>query len=198
MPTAGTASAAAGVISLILLTLSVVLGILVSKRRELPLAVRYPSRRLHENVSLLALGFLVVHVLLAIAVPFGRAGGLAQWLVVVIPFVAGPGRLWLGLGAISFDLLVAVIVTSLLRRRIGRKAWRVVHWTSYACWPAAEAHSVGFGFGFRSGRLFDLAIACVLAVVLAGAWRLAGAGVWHGSSSGRSPGLRRDPRGDSR
>jgi sulfoxide reductase heme-binding subunit YedZ len=171
VPTTGTASAAAGVISLVLLTLSVVLGVAVSKRRELPRAVRYPSRRLHENVSLLALGFLVVHVLLAISGPFSRA----QWLVVVIPFVAGPGRFWLGLGTISFDLLVAVVVTSLLRRRVGRKTWRAVHWTSYGCWPAAEAHSLGFGFGFRSGRLLDLALECALAVVLAAGWRLAGA-----------------------
>ena len=181
MPTAGTASAAAGVISLVLLTLSVVLGIAVSQRRELPRVVRYPSRRLHENVSLLALGFLVVHVLLAISGPFSRL----RWLVVVVPFVAGPGRLWLGLGTISFDLLVAVLVTSLLRRKIGRKTWRAVHWTSYGCWPAAEVHSLGFGFGFRSGRLLDLALACVLAVVAAACWRLVGVVRAHRGSCAR-------------
>ena len=171
MPTAGTASAAAGVIALVLLTVSVVLGIAVSKRRELPRVVRYPSRKLHENVSFLALGFLVVHVLTAIGGPFGRA----RLLVIVIPFISGPGRLWLGLGAISFDLLITVVVTSLLRRRIGRKAWRAVHWTSYACWPAAEVHSLGFGIGLRPGRLFDLAAGCAVAVVAAACWRLAGA-----------------------
>ena len=167
MPTTGTASALAGVISLVLLTLSVVAGVLVTRRRDLPRAVRYPSRQLHENLSLLALGFLAIHVLLAISGPFGRA----EWLVAFVPFVAG---FWLGLGAISSDLLIAVVVTSLLRKRIGRKAWRAVHWTSYACWPAAEAHSLGFGSGFRSGRLLDLALACALVVLAASCWRLAG------------------------
>jgi methionine sulfoxide reductase heme-binding subunit len=185
MPTAGTASALAGIIALVLLTASLVLGVAVNQRRELPRAVRYPSRRLHENVSFLALGFLLIHVLTAIGGPFSGPG----LLVVVIPFIAGPGRLWLGLGAIAFDLLVAVIVTSALRRRIGRRAWRIVHWTSYACWPAAEAHSLGFGFGFRSGRLFDLAIACLVAVVAAACWRLIAA--TRDTRRRRDPGNRR-------
>jgi sulfoxide reductase heme-binding subunit YedZ len=185
MPTAGTASALAGIIALVLLTASLVLGVAVNQRRELPRAVRYPSRRLHENVSLLALGFLLIHVLTAIGGPFSRL----RLLVVIVPFIAGPGRLWLGLGAIAFDLLVAVVVTSAARRRIGRRAWRAVHWTSYACWPAAEAHSLGFGFGFRSGRLFDLAIACLVAVVAAACWRLVAAA--RHTRRRRGPGDRR-------
>jgi sulfoxide reductase heme-binding subunit YedZ len=171
MPTAGTASAAAGVISLVLLTVSVVLGVAVTKRRVLPASVRYPSRKLHENASLLALGFLIVHVLLAVSGPNSRF----QLLVVVVPFIGGPGRLWLGLGAIAFDLLVAVVVTSALRRRMGRKAWRAVHWTSYACWPAAEAHSLGLGLWFERGKLFDVAIACLVVVAGAVTWRLTSA-----------------------
>jgi methionine sulfoxide reductase heme-binding subunit len=161
MPTAGTASAVAGVIALVLLTVSVVLGVAVSQRRQLPASTRYGSRVLHERVSLFALALVVLHVL-------GAVAG-AQLLVVFVPFVAG---FWLGLGAISFDLLVALVVTSLLRRRIGRRAWRAVHWASYACWPTAELHS--FGFGVRSGRLFDLAVACALAVLAAAIWRLTG------------------------
>jgi methionine sulfoxide reductase heme-binding subunit len=170
MPTAGTASAAAGVIGLVLLTASLLSGIAVSQRRQLPRSTRYGSRVLHERLSLLALAFVTLHV---IAAETGRFGGVGL-MAVFVPFVTTPQRFWLGLGAISLDLLIAVTVTSLLRRRLGRRAWRAVHWTSYACWPAAEAHSLGFGTGMRSGRLLDLAVACAVAVAAAVTWRLTG------------------------
>jgi sulfoxide reductase heme-binding subunit YedZ len=166
MPTAGTASALAGVISLLLLTASVALGVAVTGRRRLPRQVRYPSRKLHEYTSLLALGFLVLHVLFAVYGPFSRVPLLAA----IDPL--GLGNLWLGLGAVASDLLAALIVTSLARSRIGRKTWRLVHWLSYACWPAALAHSLGTGTGLRSGRLLDLAAGCLVLVVAAGGWRL--------------------------
>ena len=57
---------------------------------------------------------------------------------------------WLGLGALAFDLLVALVVTSLLRRRLGLRAWRAVHWLAYACWPVALVH--GWGTGTRRAR----------------------------------------------
>jgi sulfoxide reductase heme-binding subunit YedZ len=170
MPTAGTASAASGVISLVLLTASLVLGVAVGQRRQLPALCRYPSRKLHEYASMLALGFLVLHILAAVAEPFGRV----RWIAVFVPFVPAAGRLWLGLGAVSFDLLTALVLTSLLRRRIGRRTWRLVHWTSYACWPAAEAHSLGLGAEMRSGRLLDLAVGCLVAVTAAASWRVLG------------------------
>ncbi len=170
MPTAGTASAASGVISLVLLTASLVLGVAVGQRRRLPASTRYPSRKLHEYTSVLALCFLALHILAAVAGPFGRVPLTAVFL----PFVPAPGQFWLGLGTVSSDLLVAVVLTSLLRRHIGRRAWRLVHWTSYACWPAAEAHSLGLGAAMRSGRLLDLAVGCAAAVAAAACWRLAG------------------------
>ena len=43
------------------------------------------------------------------------------------------------------DLLLALTVTSLLRSRISYRAWRVLHWTAYACWPVALAHGLGTG-----------------------------------------------------
>lgn len=170
MPTAGTASAASGVFSLVLLTASLVLGVAVGQRRQMPAFFRYPSRKLHEYASVLALGFLVLHVLTAVAEPFGRV----RWVAIFVPFVPAAGRLWLGLGAVSFDLLAAVMATSLLRRHLGRRTWRLVHLTSYACWPAAEAHSLGLGAAMRSGRLFDLAVGCAVAVTAAACWRLTG------------------------
>jgi methionine sulfoxide reductase heme-binding subunit len=169
MPTAGTASAATGVISMVLLTAVVVFGVLVNRRGRLPGLPRFANLSLHRYLSLLAVGFLVVHILTAIAVPLAGVGLAAA----VVPFVTARQPLWLGLGAVSFDLLIALVATSLLRRHLGRRAWRAVHWLAYACWPTALAHSIGIGPGLRGGRLLDLAAGCVLAVCAAAAWRLA-------------------------
>jgi methionine sulfoxide reductase heme-binding subunit len=170
MPTAGTTSAATGVISMTLLTGVVVLGILVNRKGRLPGLPRFSGLHLHRYVALLAVAFLALHILTAIAVPFAGIGLAAA----VIPFASARDSLWIGLGAVSFDLLVALVVTSLLRRHIGWRVWRAVHWLAYLCWPVALAHGVGIGPGMRYGRLLDLTAACIVAVVAAAAWRLAG------------------------
>jgi predicted ferric reductase len=126
---------------------------------------------LHRFVALLALGFLALHVLAAVTAPYaGTSLG-----AIVVPFLFSRQPLWIGLGAVSLDLLVVLVVTSLLRVRLGWRWWRGVHWLAYACWPAALAHGIGIGPGLRGGRLLDLAVACIAVVVAAAAGRLAGA-----------------------
>jgi methionine sulfoxide reductase heme-binding subunit len=169
MPTAGTVIAITGVIATAALTAVVVLGILVHGKRRLPGLTRHAGMDWHKNLSLLAVVLLAVHVLAAVTAPYAGVGVAA----VVIPFVSARQPLWIGLGAVSVDLLVAVVVTSLVRVRLGRRWWLAVHWLSYACWPAALAHAIGIGPGLRNGRLLDLAVACIAAVVIAAAWRLA-------------------------
>jgi methionine sulfoxide reductase heme-binding subunit len=169
MPTAGSVIAITGVIATAALTAVVVLGILVHGKRQLPGLTRHAGMDWHRNLSLLAVVFLAVHVLAAVTAPEAGVGVPA----VAVPFVSARQPLWIGLGAVSLDLLAAVVVTSLVRVRMGRPWWLAVHWLSYACWPAAMAHAIGIGPGMRNGRLLDLAVACIAAVVVAAAWRLA-------------------------
>ena len=72
----------------------------------------------------------------------------------------------------AVDLMVALLVTSLLRARLGHQAWRTVHWLAYACWPLALVH--GFAAGSDTGTVWARAVYVVslLAVVAAVAWRL--------------------------
>src|ERR1022692_3424752 len=161
MPTAGTASAVAGVIAMVLLTLSVVLGVGISRRPRPHRLPRAAIRTAHRDLSLLAAGFLALHIVTAVAGRFAGVG-LAS---VVVPFAARTGRVWMGPGTIGADLMIALIVTSLLRRRIGRRWWRAVHWLAYACWPVALVHSAALSPDRRAGQLRDLALGCVLAVV---------------------------------
>ncbi len=165
------ASRATGVVALVLLTVVVVLGILVSRRGRLPGLPRFATTSLHRSMSLLAVAFTAVHVITAIADPYVTIGIAAA----VIPFTSAYRSLWIGLGAVSLDIIIALIVTSLARARIGRRSWRAVHWLAYASWPVALLHSVGSSGDLGSGALLALTVLCTAAVVGATGWRVASA-----------------------
>lgn len=165
------ASRATGVVALVLLTVVVLLGIMVSQRRRLPGLPRFATTSLHRSMSLLAVTFIAVHVVTAVADPYVTIGIAAA----VIPFTSPYESLWLGLGAISLDMIVALIGTSLARARIGRRTWRAVHWLAYACWPVAVLHGVGSSTDMRAGWLLTLAICCAAAVLAAVSWRIGNA-----------------------
>jgi len=174
------ASRATGVVSLVLLSAAVIIGIVVSRPAcprgapggRPPGSARLPRfvvLGLHRNVSLLAVAFVAVHVLTAVADSFVSISLAAA----IIPFASAYEPLWMGLGAVSLDLMVAVIVTSLLRRHIGHRVWRALHWLAYVSWPVAVAHGIGSSTDLRrAGPLLDLTIACIAAVVIALAWRV--------------------------
>ena len=165
------ASRATGVVALLLLTAVMVLGIVVNRQGRLPGLPRFGATSLHRSVSLLAVVFVAVHVATAIADPFVSIGILAA----VVPFVSHYEGFWLGLGAVSLDLMAALIVTSLVRGRIGRRTWRVVHWLAYLTWPVAFAHSIGSATDMQGGLLLYLGIGCAVAVAAAVAWRVTAA-----------------------
>src|SRR5215469_9574224 len=164
------ASRATGVVSLLLLTLVVLLGILVNRQGRLPGLPSFAVTGLHRSLSLLSVLFIAIHVVTAVIDPYVSIGLAAA----VIPFVSPYEPFWLGLGAVSLDLIAALILTSLVRGRISRRVWRGIHWLAYAAWPVAFAHSVGSSPDLRSGGLLVLTIGCALAVAAAGLWRLAG------------------------
>lgn len=163
---------ATGVVTLGFLTASVLLGILTSFRWSSATWPRFVVEFVHRNVSLLVLVFLAVHVVTVILDSFAPI----RWIDVVVPFVSAYRPFWLGLGAIALDLLLALVVTSLLRHRIGYSAWRVVHWLAYACWPVAVLHGLGTGSDTKTGIVLVFTAACVAAVLVAGALRV-GAGL---------------------
>jgi methionine sulfoxide reductase heme-binding subunit len=163
------ASRATGIVALLLLTAVLVLGILVNRQGRLPGLPRFAVTSLHRNLSLLSVAFIAVHVLTAVLDTYVSIPATAG----VVPFVSGYERFWLGLGAISFDLMLAMIVTSLLRGRLNRVLWRAIHLLAYLSWPVAFAHSIGSSSDLQHGGLLYLAVGCALLVVTAAAWRLA-------------------------
>ena len=138
---------ATGVVALLLLTAAVVLGVLSSIRWRSGRLPRFLVGGLHRNVTLIAIAFVVVHVVTTVADGYAPVG-LRDAL---IPFVSPYRPIWLGLGAVAFDLLLALVITSLLRMRLGFRMWRAVHWLAYASWPVALVHSLGTGSDARLG-----------------------------------------------
>jgi DMSO/TMAO reductase YedYZ heme-binding membrane subunit len=165
------ASRATGIVALLLLTAVLVLGILVNRQGRLPGLPRFAVTSLHRNISLLAVAFIAVHILTAVLDTYVHIPLVAG----VIPFASGYERFWLGLGAISFDLMLAMIITSLLRGRLNRTLWRAVHLLAYLSWPVAFAHSIGSSKDLQQGWMLDLAIGCGFIVAAAAIWRLASA-----------------------
>jgi sulfoxide reductase heme-binding subunit YedZ len=166
------ATRASGYTALVLLSASVVLGVLTSSRESRRDWPRFVVQTLHRNVSLLVGVFLVIHILTSVIDPFAKL----TFVDAFVPFIASYRPLWLGLGVVGFELLVAITATSLLRHRLGWRSWRVVHLFSYASWPVAVVHGLGTGSDSKSVWALLLVAVCVLAVVAALIWRLALAG----------------------
>ena len=163
------ASRATGVVSLLLLSLVVMLGILVNRQGRLPGLPSFAVTGLHRSLSLLSVLFIAIHVATAVIDPYVSIGLAA----VVIPFVSAYMPFWLGLGAVALDLIAALILTSLARAYISRRTWRGIHWLAYAAWPVALVHSIGSSPDMRSGGLLLVAIGSTLAVATAALWRVA-------------------------
>jgi predicted ferric reductase len=160
---------ATGLVALVLLTISMMLGLLSSVRFQRPDWPRIVTLGLHRNVALLALGFTVVHVLTTVldsfvSIPLPDA---------FVPFISSYRPIWVGLGAISFDLMLALVITSLMRARLGLRSWRLVHWSAYLCWPVAVLHGLGTGTDTRMRWVLVLTAGCVVAVAGLTLWRLA-------------------------
>ena len=165
------ASRATGVVCLSLFTLVVLLGILVNRQGRLPGLPRFAVTGLHRSLALLAVVFLAIHVLTAVADSFVTI----QLAAAVIPFVSAYEPVQIGLGAVALDLTAALVITSLLRGRMNRRLWRGVHWLAYAAYPVTVLHSVTSSADLRSGTLLGLTAGCVLSVAAAVAWRVTAA-----------------------
>jgi methionine sulfoxide reductase heme-binding subunit len=162
------ATRSTGVIALLLLTATVTLGVAGVHRLSSPRWPRVITAGLHRNLSLLAVAFVLVHVLTTVLDSYVHISLTAAF----IPFTSSYRPLWLGLGAIAFDLLLAVVLTSLMRARIGYRAWRAVHLLAYACWPVALWHGLGSGTDTRLPWMIALNVSCALLVVGAVLWRV--------------------------
>jgi methionine sulfoxide reductase heme-binding subunit len=156
-----------GVMALVMFTISVVLGILTRSGRSVSWLPRFAATDLHRTAALTGTTLVGIHVGSLLFDPYAQLR-LAD---LVIPFGGAYRPLWLGLGTAAVDLLLAVVVTSLLRHRIGPRLFRLVHWATYALWPVALLHGLGTGTDAATLWFRGIAVGCAAAVLGALAWR---------------------------
>ncbi|GAB2538503.1 ferric reductase-like transmembrane domain-containing protein [Nocardia heshunensis] len=156
-----------GVMALVVLTVSVVAGILARSGRVVVLP-RAGMAIFHRGAALTATALVTVHVVSLWADPWAQL----RLLDVLVPFAGTYRPLWVGFGSIALDVLVAVLVSGLLRQRIGPRVFRAVHWATYALWPVAVIHVLGAGTDAWRPWLLAVSASCVLAVVCAVGWRV--------------------------
>ena len=157
-----------GVASLLLLTVVVALGIATRSGRAIFGLPRFAVAAVHRTASLTAVVFLLIHVGSLYFDPYAQL----HLVDFVVPFTGAYRPFWLGLGTVGLDLIAALVVTSLLRHRIGLRTWRAVHWLAYLSWPVALSHALGNGTDNGTWWLRALAAACTLAVLGAVGWRV--------------------------
>lgn len=156
-----------GVAAVVLITLAVVLGVVARSGRPLSRLPRFAVQLVHRDVALIATAFIAVHVVTLLL----DSESQLRLVDVVLPFTGSYRWFWLGLGTLAVDLLAAVVVTALLRRFVGPRAFRIVHLAVWAMWPIALAHAIGTGTDGTSPWFIALAAASVVAVTAAVVWR---------------------------
>ena len=124
---------------------------------------RFVTGELHRTLALFAVVFLVLHVVTAVADPYVTIG----WAATVLPFTSPYRTLAIGVGALAVDLGAGALITSLVRHRIGYRAWRVVHWLAFLAWPTAFWHALSAGTDQRIWWIVLVEWACAIAMATA-------------------------------
>ena len=120
---------------------------------------RFAIDAVHRDVSLLVMVVLVIHIVTSVLdgfAPITLLDGGDPVRLAVPPAVARVS------GTLSFDLLlVAIVATSLVRRRLGYRSWRAIHWLAYASWPVAVLHGLGTGSDSQQWWMLALTVVCM-------------------------------------
>ena len=156
-----------GVVALLLLTASIVLGILTRSGRPMLKLPRFGVALVHRNAALLATIFVAIHVITL----FFDTDAQLKVVDFVVPFVGSYRPFWLGLGTLAVDLLIAIVATALLRKRLGARVFKGIHLATYGLWPIALFHTIGTGTDAATPWLIGAMVVCCAAVVGAVGWR---------------------------
>lgn len=157
-----------GIAVLVVLSLSLALGMVSAGGRAGGLVPAFVPQNLHRNLSILGLALVVAHAATAVLDTFVDI----RWWQALSPWGATYQPLWLGLGTLSFDLMIIVALTTAAKTRFSARAWHRVHLLGYATWPVAFAHGAGIGTDADQAWARWIAAGCTAVVVAGLALRL--------------------------
>lgn len=162
-----------GFVLLVLLTLTVLVGVLSTRRDAGRWVPRFLTQGLHRNLSLLATLLLTAHVVTAVADEYVDIRWWQAWW----PLGGSYRPMWLGWGSVALDLIGLTVLSSLMRHRLPHRVWRALHLLTYPAWAVALVHGIGIGTDSRDGAGLWTGVVCGGLVGLAVAGRLAGVAV---------------------
>ena len=139
-----------GVVLVAVLTVATALGVVATVRSGSVRWPRFATQSLHRSVSLLATVLVVVHAGTAVLDTYVSGFVTITPLDALVPFTSSYQRLWLGVGTLALDLMLAVVVTSLVRHRLGHGTWRLVHLLAYLSWGLGVLHGWMIGTDSRT------------------------------------------------
>jgi sulfoxide reductase heme-binding subunit YedZ len=157
-----------GILAYVMLSVSTLLGMAISMRALDWLTKRSHVYEGHQSISIVALAFTCVH---GTALIFDKYIGFSV-ADILIPFAAGWRPIAVALGIVSFYTLAIVTGTSYVRRHIGQRAWRTIHYSSFVAWGFAALHGVTAGSDSGSAWVQVMYVTTVGAVVTMLALRL--------------------------
>ena len=164
------ATRATGIVALLLFTAVVCLGTLVANRVGGTFIGRFEVNEVHRSLSMVAVVFLLFHIVTTVLDSFVSTGLVSS----VIPMTSSYKRVPVALGTVSFDLILAVWISSLLKLRVKNQTWRFIHWFSWLAYAISLVHVYLTGTDTHKGIGTLLVLGCAGVVALAGVWRYLG------------------------
>ena len=162
------AARAGGVVAFILLTGGVLLGIAMSGGLRNERWPRFAIQDVHRFAGLLTGTFLAIHIV-AIAIDSYLPFSIVS---IIVPFTSSYRPVFVGLGIVGAELLLALAVTNRLRDRLAYRTWRRMHYLNFAVWTGATVHSLGTGTDRSTTWLLAIEGAAIFAVLTALGWRI--------------------------
>lgn len=159
---------AAGVVAYALLTGGVLLGVLLAGRARLPRWPQFAVTDVHRFVALLTGAFVFLHVYTLLLDKYVHTSLVA----VLVPGASSYRPFWVALGTVALELLAAVGISNLFRKRLGHARWRRIHYLTFVVWATATVHGIGAGTDAGAGWLRLLYVVSVGSVTAAVAWRV--------------------------
>ncbi len=159
-----------GIVALLLLTLVVTLGSLVANRIGGTFVGRFELNELHRSISIVAMLFLIIHILTTVIDSYVPTGIVSAF----VPMTSVYKTIPIAIGAVGFDLLLCVWISSLLKVRIKNESWRFIHWFSWLAYTSAIVHAYMSGSDTHDGPGMVLVAGCAAIVLNVALWRYFG------------------------
>jgi DMSO/TMAO reductase YedYZ heme-binding membrane subunit len=163
------AARAGGVAAYVLLTLNVSIGLLMTGKKTMKHWPRFALEDVHRFTGILTGTFVVLHIT-TVAIdsylPFSP-------LSLAVPFISTYRPIWIGLGIVAAELLLALAITNHYRNtKLSYRTWRRWHYVNFGVWTAATFHSIGSGTDRSTTWLLAIDAVAVGTVCALTTWRI--------------------------